>query len=96
MNARMEKLPAVVRYRRNVAGPVELKLSCPFCGSAGDGKDGLQTIEVDRDLWAVVCRCCGAIGPTDSRRGAAVGLWNGVAARALGQAVAAVHAGEAA
>lgn len=62
----------------------EIKLSCPFCGASGDGKDSPQPMEIDTEMWAVVCGCCGGIGPSDTRRAEAVAAWNGAPARALG------------
>jgi hypothetical protein len=59
----------------------EIKLSCPFCG-AMDGE--LQVMELDDGCGnAVVCDCCGCIGPQDARREEAVALWNGAAVNAL-------------
>ena len=62
----------------------EIKLSCPFCG-AMDGD--LQVMELDDGCGnAVVCDCCGCIGPQDARREEAVALWNGAAVNALRRA----------
>lgn len=52
---------------------------CPFCAALGDQ---LKVLEFD-DGCAVVCHCCGAIGPTDTRRDQAIELWNGGARKAL-------------
>lgn len=60
---------------------METKLSCPFCGAMDDE---LQVMELDDGCGnAVVCNCCGCIGPQDVRREQAVGLWNGAALNAL-------------
>ncbi len=60
----------------------ETKLSiCPFCGAMGDE---LKLMDLDDgDGHAVVCDCCGAIGPTDYRPENARRLWNGEALRAF-------------
>lgn len=59
----------------------ETKLSCPFCGAMADE---LQVMELDDGCGnAVVCDCCGCIGPQDVRREQAVALWNGAAIQAL-------------
>lgn len=54
--------------------------TCPFCGASGDD---LHVIEIDTAQWAVTCNCCEAIGPSDSREGVAVEMWNGAAVNAI-------------
>lgn len=67
------------------------KLSCPFCGAMAEE---LMVLELEHgDGSAVVCECCGAIGPRDSRPEQAVALWNGAAINALRQPAEVCHAG---
>lgn len=54
---------------------------CPFCAAMGDE---LTVMDLDDgDGHAVVCNCCGAIGPSDYRPEHARRLWNGEARRAF-------------
>lgn len=60
---------------------MKTKLSCPFCGAKAEE---LVVLELEHgDGSAVVCNCCGAIGPRDYRPAEAVALWNGAALNAL-------------
>jgi len=60
------------------------KKSCPFCGAAGGDLKMLADLEGFGAGSAVVCDCCGAIGPSHVDEGAALALWNGAALTSLG------------
>lgn len=53
---------------------------CPHCAAHGDE---LRTIEIDVGNWAVTCRSCEAIGPSDTDPARAAALWGGAARAAL-------------
>lgn len=61
--------------------PKAIYKSCPFCGAMDEQ---LKLLELeDSGGHSVVCDCCGAIGPTDTRKEKAEALWNGAALVAL-------------
>ena len=57
--------------------------SCPFCGATGDDLTLMTDIEGFGAGSAVVCDCCGAVGPSHTAPGEAHALWNGAALSVL-------------
>lgn len=65
--------------------------ACPFCGAHGDDLVVLTDVADFGSGAAVMCNCCGAIGPSDVREAQAVALWNGSAREALARPAAEVR-----